>query len=416
MFDRFRALSAMRQILLIVVGVCTISLVLGIVWFFFLRTTYRPLFTGLRTTDAATIVADLERRKIPFLLAEGGKTILVADDRVDATRLNVMTQDLPLKGTVGFELFNKSDMGLTDFAQKINYQRALQGELERTIMTLDGVDAARVHLSLGEDRIFRDDRVPPKASITVRMRGGARLQDNAAQGIQRLVAAAVPNLETSNVVILDEEGRVIGNSVLPHVAAEWIAPSLEETRAIEQYYEAHIRQALEATEFGQHIIVSVVAGTNQSGGEGTDAHNWSPADRKFPLHINFSSPVSLEPAAEEKIRSLVGEAIGSSATNVDTTVFTILKGAQVTTTIDTRPIERSREHLPAMDQSPAGESSGWFSDAGFLLLPIVLLLGVFLIVRQARGSRRLTQQQRTDFTARLRTALARREDHVTSQP
>lgn len=209
MFDRFRALSTSQQIALVAVAVTVICLLLLSVWYFVLRVPYSVLFRELRPSDAASIVSDLDRKKIPYRLADGGATVLVPADIADRTRLSVTTEDVPLKGTTGFELFDKSDMGLTDFAQKINYQRALQGELERTIQTLDGVDSVRVHLSLGEDRIFRDDQVPPKASVTVRMQKGSTLSIGTAQGIQHLVAAAVPNLDAANVVILDERGRIV---------------------------------------------------------------------------------------------------------------------------------------------------------------------------------------------------------------
>jgi flagellar basal-body M-ring protein/flagellar hook-basal body protein fliF len=227
-FDRFRALSTFQQIALVAVGIASICVLLGSIWYFALRVPYGVLFSGLRPSDAAAIVSDLDRKKIPYRLADGGATILVPADIADRTRLNVTTDDVPLKGTTGFELFDKSDMGLTDFAQKINYQRALQGELERTIQTLDGVDSARVHLSLGEDRIFRDDQVPPKASVMVRMQKGSTLSISTAQGIQHLVAAAVPNLDAANVVILDEKGRIVESPApLKNTAVEFPAPIFE---------------------------------------------------------------------------------------------------------------------------------------------------------------------------------------------
>src|SRR5215475_15224425 len=111
MFDRFRAFTTRQQIALVASAVGLCVAIIGLVWFFMLRTTYRPLFTDVRPTDAATIVADLQRKKIDYRLANGGSTILVPEDLVDGTRLSVMSEDLPLKGTVGFELFNKSDLG-----------------------------------------------------------------------------------------------------------------------------------------------------------------------------------------------------------------------------------------------------------------------------------------------------------------
>src|SRR3954454_16858263 len=137
-----------RQLAAVAFGAVLLCALLAAFWLLFLRTDYGVLFSRLREPDAATIVAELDKRKIPYRLEQGGTTILVPADRVDNTRLAVMGEDLPLKGQVGFELFNKSDMGLTDFAQKINYQRALQGELARTIMTVESVDSARVHLSI----------------------------------------------------------------------------------------------------------------------------------------------------------------------------------------------------------------------------------------------------------------------------
>src|SRR5579872_7380692 len=172
------------SILAVFVLICGIG---AATYFLFLRSPYSTLFTNLRTSDAATIVADLDKNKVPYRLQDSGSTILVPSNIVDATRLNIMSEDLPIKGTVGFELFNKSDMGLTEFAQKINYQRALQGELARTIMAMDSVDEARVHLALAEPTVFRDDQKPPKAAVTIISRPGRRLTDSTIRGIQRLV-------------------------------------------------------------------------------------------------------------------------------------------------------------------------------------------------------------------------------------
>jgi flagellar M-ring protein FliF len=253
-FEQFRSYSPVRQVVLIIAFVAILGGALGAAWYAWLRTPYQPLFSALRPSDAATIVAELDRQKIPYRLDDGGASISVPADRADAIRLNVMTQDLPLKGTVGFELFNKSDLGLTDFVQRINYQRALQGELERTIMKLDGVDTARVHLALGEETIFRDDRVPPKASVSIRMKAGALLSDSAVQGIQKLVSAAVPKLEAANVVILDEKGQLLGGKGAGASIAAATAPSLHAKGDSDQSYEG--RPAPEPAQQPGNDIVS----------------------------------------------------------------------------------------------------------------------------------------------------------------
>src|SRR5580692_9338560 len=134
--ETFRQASRSRQVLIAGAAFAVFLLIGTVVYLVFVRVPYSPLFTDVRPAEAASIVAQLDKTKTPYRLTNGGATILVPANLVDATRLSVMSDDLPLKGMVGFELFNKSDMGLTEFAQKIDYQRALQGELARTIMTL----------------------------------------------------------------------------------------------------------------------------------------------------------------------------------------------------------------------------------------------------------------------------------------
>jgi len=208
--ESLRSAPPARQFMLIAAVFVVLCAAGAAVYFGVLRTPYGVLFSNLRTADAATIVEDLDKRKVAYQLRDGGATILVPAGAVDATRLAVMSEDLPLKGQVGFELFNKSDMGLTEFAQRINYQRALQGELARTIMSLDSVDTARVHLSLAEESVFRDDRRPAKASATLVARPGREVTPATVAGVQHLIAAAVPDLDPANVVVLDQHGAVMG--------------------------------------------------------------------------------------------------------------------------------------------------------------------------------------------------------------
>lgn len=420
MFDRFRSLSTRQQVQLIGAALCAACIVFGLAWFFLLRTVYLPLFGGLRPADAATIVAELESKKIPYRLDNGGTTILVPADLADRTRLSVMTQDLPLKGTVGFELFNKSDMGLTDFAQKINYQRALQGELERTIMTLDGIDTARVHLSLGEDRIFRDDRVPPKASVTIRMRQGFTLAASAAQGIQRLIAASVPNLDNSNVVILDEKGRMVGAPARPQAVPEPTTPFAQEKRAIELYYEARARQALEQSSARDTVAVAVSADLSALHDVHADSTallaDWNPAARNFPLQVTLSPDAVLDAASRETLRNLVAGAIGFNATKSDVIVFGAADdGARASPVADAPPARALPiPELPILAADADG-TRGWPMAISLAAALMFVLAGFFVLVRQLRRRRRLSQRQRVDFASKLRTALDQGGRHVVSR-
>ena len=174
-------------------------------WWLF-KTDFQVLFSELKPQDAAVMTAELDKLKIPYKLDDGGAVILVDKAQVHATRIKVMGKDLPLHGAVGFELFNNSDFGMTEFAQKINYQRALQGELTRTILSLSEIRDVRVHLALPEQGLFKQASAKPKAAITVTLRDGQTLRAEQVNGIQRLVAAATPGMTAQDVTVLDKQG------------------------------------------------------------------------------------------------------------------------------------------------------------------------------------------------------------------
>jgi len=172
---------------------------------------YEALFTGLAEQDASVMVAELERTKVPYRLEDGGRRILVPQDLVHKIRLQLVGKNLPLHGAVGFEIFNNTDFGMTEFAQKVNYQRALQGELTRTIMSLSEVQAARVHLTLAESSMFKREQNRSKASVTLTLKPGQQLAREQVAGIQRLIAAAVPGVEMADVTVIDQTGLTLSN-------------------------------------------------------------------------------------------------------------------------------------------------------------------------------------------------------------
>ena len=171
-----------------------------------LKEDYQVLFSDLNPQDASSMIAELERNKTPYRLAENGSSILVESDSVYKTRLKLVGKGLNLNGSVGFELFNNSEFGMTEFAQKVNYLRALQGELERTIMGFEEIKSARVHLVLPETGLFKRKGAEPKASVTVSVKEKAKLTSNQVLGIQKLVAASVPEVTSSEVTIVDQTG------------------------------------------------------------------------------------------------------------------------------------------------------------------------------------------------------------------
>ena len=197
---------------LLLAGIGALAVLLGAASWWVLRVDYAVLFSDLRPHDAAAMTGELDKLKAAYVLADGGATVLVDRSQVHALRLKLMGRDLPLHGSVGLELFNNTDFGMTDFAQKINYQRALQGELTRTILSFSEIRDARVHLALPEQGLFRQNATRPKAALTLTLRPGQALRGEQVQGIQRLVAAAVPGLAASEVTIVDQQGVALSRS------------------------------------------------------------------------------------------------------------------------------------------------------------------------------------------------------------
>src|SRR6201996_3118134 len=173
-------------------------------------TDYKPLMTGLETDDAQAISQELGAKKIDFKMSPDGKGIDVAASQLDEARMEVASQGTPHSGRMGFELFDKSSWGQTEFDEKVNYQRALEGELERTIGTLSNVKSARVHLVMPRDSVFLDQSQPAKASVTLRLKGGGVSQDQTG-AIARLVSGAVENLAPADVAIIDADTNELLN-------------------------------------------------------------------------------------------------------------------------------------------------------------------------------------------------------------
>ncbi len=167
---------------------------------------YKPLMSGLEPADAQAITAQLAAKKIPYLVSPDGTSITVPADQVDAARLEVASHDSPHSGRIGFEIFDKVSWGQTEFDEKVNYQRALEGELERTIQTMSNVKSARVHLVMATDSVFMDRERGAKASVTLRLRGGSLSRAEISE-ISRLVAGSVDDLKPADVVIIDADSN-----------------------------------------------------------------------------------------------------------------------------------------------------------------------------------------------------------------
>jgi len=190
---------------------------------------YKQLMTGLEPADAQTISAQLAAKKIPYVVSPDGTSISVPKDQLDAARLEVSSHDAPHSGRIGFEIFDKVSWGQTEFDEKVNYQRALEGELERTIQTISNVKSARVHLVMASDSVFLDRERGAKASVTLRLKRGTLSRDELSS-ISRLVAGAVDELKPSDVVIIDADSNQTLGASDGNLNVEYETGSSEESQ------------------------------------------------------------------------------------------------------------------------------------------------------------------------------------------
>lgn len=412
MLQTFRNAPPARQLLLIGIAGLALGAILIAAWFFFVRTSYEMLYRDLAQTDASTIVAELDRTHVAYRLADGGRTIMVPAGAVDSTRLQIAGQDLPLQGTVGFELFNASSIGLTEFAQRINLQRALQGELARTIMRIDGVEAARVHLSLGEQTAFRGDRRPPRASIAIRTRPGRRLNNTTVRGIQRLVAGSVPDLDLASVAVLNDRGAVVSGEAPEEMA---VAPGSEEERSVARFFEARIRRAVEARYAADSIDVTVWAAVGANA-EQPSAPPPATADlaagRDFRLRATVAIASPMTEAARAQVTQWVQSAIGYDPDLGD--AVTVTASAPVPAADDWSEslgepgAATGGRSVPGPSAEPSLLSYVW-TPLGLLLL---IGIAVVLLRRRARGADRMGEPERLAYVANLKALLAQRDPDV----
>jgi flagellar M-ring protein FliF len=171
---------------------------------------FRPLFTNLGPEDAGGIVQKLKESGVDYRVSDSGGSVLVPSARVAELRLMLAAAGLPKSGRIGFELFDKTNLGATEFTEHVNYRRAVEGELERSVVALAEVEQARVHITFPKESVFLDAQQPAKASVLVRLKPGAHLAPQNVVAINHLVASAVEGLSPDAVSVLDMNGNLLG--------------------------------------------------------------------------------------------------------------------------------------------------------------------------------------------------------------
>ena len=253
----FSVMPLSRKLLMAAVALTVLG-GFGLMFFWANRIEYQPVFTGLAAEDAAQIVEKLKEQRIPYRLEGGGSVILAPAERVYDIRLSMAGSGIPKGGAVGFEIFNQTEFGTTEFVQKLNFQRALQGELARTIRDFREVSDAKVMIVMPKESVFVEESRPPSASVLLKLR--TALSPEKVSAVVHLVASAVEGLTPERVTVVDTLGKVLSKGGgEEHQAGSSAAGQLEYRKSYEQELTHRIQTMLERIVGKGRAIVRVSA-------------------------------------------------------------------------------------------------------------------------------------------------------------
>ncbi|SPJ34858.1 flagellar basal-body MS-ring/collar protein FliF [Kushneria phyllosphaerae] len=260
-------LKANPRLPLIVAGAAVIAIL--VVLFLWARAPdYRVLFSNLSDSDGGVIIARLDQMQVPYRFSEGGQAILIPAESVEQTRMALASEGLPKGGGVGFELMDGQSFGISQFAEHVNYQRALEGELARSIESIDSVQTARVHLALPQESVFVRDRRQPSSSVILTLYRNRAVSEGQVNAITHLVSASVSNLPVNQVTVVDQNGNLLsqpaGNDTRNLNDAQ-----LKYTAQVEESYRKRIENLLSTIVGHSNVRAQVTASIDFSVGEHT---------------------------------------------------------------------------------------------------------------------------------------------------
>lgn len=264
-------LRSQPQLPLMLAGAALVA-VIGALLLWARQPEYRVLYANLGEADGGRIIAELEKREIPYRLSEGGQALLVPAEQMHSLRLQLAEQGLPQGGNVGFELLDTQAFGVSQFAEQINFQRGLEGELARTIESLGPVAKARVHLAMAKQSVFVREREPARASVVLNLHPGRELGDSQVSAIVHLVSSSVPNLAVDAVTVVDQNGRLLSQSAS---ARDLNSSQLGYIEEVERSYQRRIENILAPILGARSIRAQVVAQIDFSSREQT-AERYAP--------------------------------------------------------------------------------------------------------------------------------------------
>ncbi len=298
----FQSLTPQKKF---VVLFLVVSAVGGIAIFSFVanRPDFGILYANLEESDSAQVVAKLQEQQIPYRLGVGGRVIEVPREKVSELRLAMASEGISLGGVVGFEVFDKDSWNMSRFAQEVNYRRALEGELSRTIMGVDEVERARIHLVIPERSPFVGaEEARPKASVILKLKGSGRMQPGQVKGIVHLVSGSIEGLRPEDVSVIDTEGNLLTGSKEHDESVTAISSyQLEYKRELENNLEQRVARMLERIVGTGNAIVRVSADVDF---------------RKVEKEEELYDPESVVVRSEQKRSEKTGGTVGAGAPGV----------------------------------------------------------------------------------------------------
>src|SRR6056297_980181 len=312
-----------RKISLAAVGVICI-LLFALLIFQSQKIEYRTLYANLPTKEASSVVTWLKENNVPYDLRNNGKSIYVPSNMVYETRLNLAGAGLPQGGGVGFEVFDKQNFGVTEFTQKVNYQRALQGELARTVAALEPVKSSRVHLVLPEKRLLKEQQKPAKASVVVDLATGRSLGSGQIQGIVHLVSGSIQGLDKDQVTVVDGSGNILNKNSGQLVDGELGPERLKYINMLETRLEDRAQSMLNAALGPGNSVVRVSAqldfSKKMSTEERYDPDVLVPRSEKSTEKTSGASASGGIPGTESNLRDGSGSSSGTASSSSSETV------------------------------------------------------------------------------------------------
>lgn len=254
----FDSLSLGRKIMVVSVALIAAASI-GLMVYLTNQVDYKVLFSNLSAEDAGSIVAKLNEKKIPYKLSSSGNAISVPSEEVSKLRLELAAAGLPQGGGVGFEIFDNKTLGATEFEQQLNYRRALQGELARTINGLDEIQSSRVHIALPKDSLFSEQQKRPTASVTLRLKSGKTIRPAQIEGIVHLVASSIEGMNPEDVMVVDSRGTILSSSQNDSKLSKMTAQQADFQRNTEKELSNRIQSLIENVVGKGKAVVRVTA-------------------------------------------------------------------------------------------------------------------------------------------------------------